>query len=127
MKLLFRGFLFVFAAIAVKANGDEKVTSASAVFERPRLTRGRLSEDDFGEDVACRDVAMPLSVFTLLDSVCDDCYDLFRMPQVYSLCRADCFTSEYFGTCMDALLVSDEFRRKAAGFLEGSTTANIFD
>ena len=71
-------------------------------------------------------VDMPLSVFTRLDGICDDCYDLYKRPEVYSLCREDCFGTEFFQKCMRTLIVSEDFQMEAANFLEGISTSTVF-
>ncbi|CAH2042689.1 unnamed protein product, partial [Iphiclides podalirius] len=48
------------------------------------------------------------SIFARLDRICDDCYNLFREPSLYNLCRQKCFQSEYFMGCVEALLLTDE-------------------
>ncbi|CAG5043087.1 unnamed protein product [Parnassius apollo] len=41
------------------------------------------------------------SIFARLDRICDDCYNLFRDPSLYNLCRKDCFTTDYFKGCVE--------------------------
>merc|ERR1719330_170056 len=53
-----------------------------------------------------------VKVFKFLDSVCDDCYDLYRDPDVYSLCRSKCFSSPYFSGCMNMMLLGKSSRSK---------------
>ncbi|KAF9422351.1 CHH-like protein isoform X2 [Spodoptera litura] len=48
------------------------------------------------------------AIFARLDRICDDCYNLFREPQLYNLCREKCFTSPYFKGCMESLYLYDE-------------------
>ncbi|PZC73065.1 CHH-like protein isoform X2 [Helicoverpa armigera] len=48
------------------------------------------------------------AIFARLDRICDDCYNLFREPQLYTLCREKCFTSPYFKGCMESLYLYDE-------------------
>ncbi|KAJ0173937.1 hypothetical protein K1T71_010083 [Dendrolimus kikuchii] len=48
------------------------------------------------------------AIFARLDRICDDCYNLFREPQLYTLCRKDCFTTEYFKGCVEALRETDQ-------------------
>ncbi|KAK9712685.1 Crustacean CHH/MIH/GIH neurohormone family [Popillia japonica] len=43
------------------------------------------------------------SKFARLDRVCEDCYNLFREPEVHTMCRKKCFTSYMFKGCVDAL------------------------
>merc|ERR1712142_756086 len=45
------------------------------------------------------------SSFSILNGVCDRCYDLFKDHDVHSLCRSNCFTSSYFNTCLTSLLL----------------------
>ncbi|KAG8312633.1 hypothetical protein J6590_018273 [Homalodisca vitripennis] len=58
-------------------------------------------------DLQCKGV-YDKSIFARLDLICDDCYNLFREPQLHQLCRKDCFTSPYFKGCIEALLMTDE-------------------
>nr|XP_018900376.1 PREDICTED: ion transport peptide isoform X2 [Bemisia tabaci] len=48
------------------------------------------------------------SIFAKLDRICEDCYNLFREPQLHSQCRSGCFTSEFFEACLEALLLKEE-------------------
>ncbi|XP_054278289.1 ion transport peptide-like isoform X1 [Macrosteles quadrilineatus] len=58
-------------------------------------------------DLQCKGV-YDKSIFARLDLICDDCYNLFREPQLHQLCRKNCFTSDYFKGCLDVLLLQDE-------------------
>ena len=58
-------------------------------------------------DIQCKGV-YDKSIFARLDRICEDCYNLFREPQLHSLCRKGCFTTDYFKGCLDALLLQDE-------------------
>ncbi|XP_071439599.1 ion transport peptide-like isoform X1 [Hetaerina americana] len=58
-------------------------------------------------DIQCKGV-YDKSIFARLDRICEDCYNLFREPQLHSLCRKNCFTTEYFKGCLDVLLLTDE-------------------
>nr|XP_022902307.1 crustacean hyperglycemic hormone isoform X2 [Onthophagus taurus] len=53
------------------------------------------------------------SVFARLDRICEDCYNLFREPEIHTLCREDCFTSEVFQGCIEILLITDEIELMA--------------
>lgn len=48
------------------------------------------------------------SYLARLERVCEECYQLYREPQVYNLCRGSCFKNENFDLCADALLLKDE-------------------
>ncbi|XP_011504850.1 PREDICTED: ion transport peptide-like [Ceratosolen solmsi marchali] len=58
-------------------------------------------------DIQCKGV-YDKSLFARLDRICEDCYNLFREPQLHTLCRKNCFTSDYFKGCLDVLLLQDE-------------------
>ncbi|KAL9699835.1 hypothetical protein quinque_003276 [Culex quinquefasciatus] len=47
-------------------------------------------------------------IFYRLDRICEDCYSLFREPQILSFCKKQCFTTDYFRGCIDALQLTDE-------------------
>ncbi|XP_065569189.1 ion transport peptide-like isoform X2 [Artemia franciscana] len=49
-------------------------------------------------------------IFAKLDRVCYDCYNIFRDPEIHQLCRSNCFDSEYFKACADALMIKEEFQ-----------------
>ncbi|XP_014681581.1 PREDICTED: ion transport peptide-like [Priapulus caudatus] len=40
---------------------------------------------------------------TLLDRVCEDCHMMFRIQNLHSLCRINCFQNYYFRSCAKAL------------------------
>ncbi|XP_045478547.1 ion transport peptide-like [Harmonia axyridis] len=61
-------------------------------------------------DIQCKGV-YDKSIFARLDRICEDCYNLFREPQVHSLCRKNCFTTDYFKGCLDTLQLSDELQQ----------------
>ncbi|XP_063921826.1 ion transport peptide-like isoform X1 [Zophobas morio] len=58
-------------------------------------------------DIQCKGV-YDKSIFAKLDSICEDCYNLFREPQLHNLCRKNCFTTDYFKGCVETLQLSDE-------------------
>lgn len=39
------------------------------------------------------------AIFARLDRICDDCYNLFREPQLYNLCRFVAFHSVLYLNC----------------------------
>ncbi|XP_064476558.1 crustacean hyperglycemic hormones-like isoform X1 [Ornithodoros turicata] len=48
------------------------------------------------------------SYLARLERVCEECFQLYREPQVYNMCRVNCFKNENFGKCAEALLLHDE-------------------
>ncbi|XP_060818866.1 uncharacterized protein LOC132908669 isoform X2 [Bombus pascuorum] len=58
-------------------------------------------------DIQCKGI-YDKSIFARLDRICEDCYNLFREPQLHQLCRQNCFGTQYFSSCVQALLLEDE-------------------
>ncbi|XP_031843756.2 ion transport peptide isoform X2 [Nomia melanderi] len=58
-------------------------------------------------DIQCKGI-YDKSIFARLDRICEDCYNLFREPQLHQLCRQTCFGTQYFTSCVQALLLEDE-------------------
>ncbi|XP_054719769.1 crustacean hyperglycemic hormone-like [Uloborus diversus] len=48
------------------------------------------------------------SKFARLDAVCEECYELYREPDVSVMCRSNCFKNKVFSKCVDALLLQGE-------------------
>ncbi|XP_055916086.1 ion transport peptide-like [Eupeodes corollae] len=48
------------------------------------------------------------SMFFRLDRICEDCYQLFRETTVHRLCKKNCFTTDYFKACVEALHLGEE-------------------
>nr|UES72911.1 ion transport-like protein [Carausius morosus] len=61
-------------------------------------------------DIQCKGV-YDKSIFARVDRICEDCYNLFREPTLHSLCRKNCFTSDYFKACVDVLLLQDDMEK----------------
>lgn len=49
--------------------------------------------------------------FHELGQVCTDCFTLYKEPELYGLCRSQCFTNEFFMGCLRALSRHDEADR----------------
>jgi len=53
-------------------------------------------------------------IYARLEIICQDCYNLYREPELLSLCTAECFNTPFFGGCVKALLMEemeDELRK----------------
>lgn len=75
-------------------------SSAASVFSHP------LSKRSFF-DINCRGV-YDKSIYARLDRVCQDCYNLYREPELHTLCRGNCFSNKFFNGCLESLLLQDE-------------------
>ena len=52
--------------------------------------------------------------FYELESVCRDCLTLYQEPELFGLCRSQCFTTPYFVGCLEALQQGSEADRMEA-------------
>jgi len=59
----------------------------------------------------------PLRMVKYLDRICEDCYLLYRDPDIYSMCRSGCYSTNFLSGCMDVIMVSKSTRSKAANFV----------
>jgi len=48
------------------------------------------------------------AIYTQLDNICEDCYNLYKEADVHQACRADCFSTAYFQRCLQALLLEED-------------------
>ncbi|XP_023221291.1 crustacean hyperglycemic hormone-like [Centruroides sculpturatus] len=46
--------------------------------------------------------------FDAVSRVCEDCFELYRQPEIIRGCKSNCFKNSYFNKCVEALLRSDE-------------------
>eukprot|EP00095_Tigriopus_kingsejongensis_P004255 maker-scaffold919_size81109-snap-gene-0.18 protein:Tk04255 transcript:maker-scaffold919_size81109-snap-gene-0.18-mRNA-1 annotation:"ion transport peptide 3" len=70
-----------------------------------------------GETIGCK-VSPTLKIYKTLNRVCDECFLLYREPDLYHMCRSDCFGSDYFMSCMDSLLTTQEAKMHHASLVE---------
>nr|QTY40864.1 venom polypeptide precursor [Doratifera vulnerans] len=59
------------------------------------------------DDYQCKGV-YDASMFARLERLCQDCYNVFREPIVYSQCMKDCFTGDFFKGCVEVLQETDQ-------------------
>ena len=72
------------------------------------------------------------AIYTQLDNICEDCYNLYKDPDVHHMCRysvdttidiftivykyinikymfrADCFSTDFFRGCLEALMLQEQ-------------------
>ncbi|XP_015785390.1 CHH-like protein isoform X1 [Tetranychus urticae] len=48
------------------------------------------------------------AMFARLDRLCEECYELYRVPDLFTQCRQSCFRNDYFPKCIEALMVTNE-------------------
>jgi len=59
------------------------------------------------DNLSCKGTYQP-ALLSQLDRICDDCYQLYKAPEIHFMCRSDCFTTPAFKGCLDALLFEDK-------------------
>ena len=55
----------------------------------------------------CRGLYNP-AAYQKLRNICTDCYNLYKEPEVHTLCMSGCFDSPYFFTCVKSLMMEEE-------------------
>merc|ERR1712088_192435 len=48
------------------------------------------------------------TMYIQLNNICEDCYNLYKDPEVHTFCRADCFSTSFFQNCCQALLLKED-------------------
>merc|ERR1712226_10991 len=81
---------------------------------KPRRTQ-RLTNE--GADLGCSADSPPLRMVKYLDRICEDCYHLYRVSEIYQMCRSGCFKNNFLRGCMDVIMVSKSTRSKAESFV----------
>jgi len=61
-------------------------------------------------EIECKSV-FNKSIFYRLDRICEDCYQLFREPEIHQGCKEKCFGTEFFTGCVEALLLQEEIEK----------------
>ncbi|XP_077287138.1 ion transport peptide [Arctopsyche grandis] len=89
-----------------RAGGLWAAALLAALAAATPLPQHHLTKRSFYE-IECKGV-YDKSMFARVDRVCEDCYNLYREPQLHSQCRKDCFTTQYYLGCIEALQKIDE-------------------
>ena len=64
-------------------------------------------------------IALPVQSVVFLDKFCLDCYNVYRLGEVYQECRKNCYDNDFFFFCHKATLVDKETTSKAEDILRG--------
>nr|AEI83867.1 crustacean hyperglycemic hormone precursor [Eurydice pulchra] len=78
-----------------------------------RLNNAKAKRQVF--DASCKGI-YDRELFSQLERVCEDCYNLYRKPVVATECRRECYTTEVFESCLRDLMMHDlinEYKEKA--------------
>ena len=62
-------------------------------------------------------IALPVQSVVFLDKFCLDCYNVYRLDEVYQNCQADCYDNDVFFFCLNVTLVTQETAARAAGII----------
>ncbi|XP_074601181.1 ion transport peptide [Brevipalpus obovatus] len=85
----------------------ETVDSSAQALTDDILVARRANSEDFFQEIGCEG-AFDGSKFARLERLCEECYQMYRLPDLFSKCRQDCFSNEVFPRCIEALMVTDE-------------------
>ena len=64
-------------------------------------------------------IALNLQSFIFLDKFCSDCYNIYRLEEVYQECREECYDNDFFFFCLNVTLVKQETATKAEDIIRG--------
>jgi len=70
---------------------------------------GKLKTKRSYSGLGCRGM-FHVAIFSKLENLCDQCYEMFKIPEIHQLCRSDCFGSTFFKSCVNSLLMKEEER-----------------
>ena len=62
----------------------------------------------------CGGAALSLSNHYKLDKFCEDCYNLFKIEEILSECRANCFRNNLFVLCLNLTMVDQDTQQGAS-------------
>merc|ERR1712012_1477751 len=110
-----RGFLSVIVlALLMAPHTSLARTRLTNHQSKPRRTQRLTSE---GPGLGCSADSPPLRMVKYLDRICEDCYHLYRVSEIYQMCRSGCFKNNFLRGCMDVIMVSESTRSKAESFV----------
>ena len=70
-------------------------------------------------------IALDVQSFVFLDKFCDDCYNLFRLEELYQMCQADCYNNKTFDFCLKQTLVDKETAEEALDIVRSLADPHI--
>ena len=100
---LWAGAALCLLSLPPLSQAQQEFSQFSMPAESPRLPlrpAGGVKRSFF--QLGCRGV-YNRKVFYELETVCQDCYTVYRNPELFALCRSECFTSKYFGGCLEVV------------------------
>ncbi|KAG9509834.1 hypothetical protein GZH46_01636 [Fragariocoptes setiger] len=97
-KVSFAVLLASLLLIMLPGNSEQNQSEARDLFKRSFSGLGCLGNFDKAK-------------FARLERVCEECYQLYREPDLHSMCRQDCFRNSVFTRCVDALLLTHEQKK----------------
>ena len=64
-------------------------------------------------------IALDVKSYVFLDKFCEDCYNIFRLDELYHECQKDCYDNNMFFYCLNITLVDKETTARAASIISG--------
>ena len=73
-------------------------------------------------------IALDVKSFIFLDKFCEDCFNLYRLEELYQMCQANCYDNDTFFLCLNVTLVNKETTEKASEIISSLTEPRkLFD
>ncbi|XKL66323.1 hypothetical protein PGB90_009743 [Kerria lacca] len=102
LHVLICGIIILIATNLLSVTAPFSTTHSFEIHNKIHISRHKRSF----YDIDCKGT-YDKTLFSKLDQVCDDCYILIRESKLHSLCRKECFSTEYFRGCAEMLNVTD--------------------
>ena len=66
-------------------------------------------------------IALDVKSFVFLDKFCEDCFNLYRLEELYQMCQSDCYDNNTFFFCLNVTLVNKETITEASRIITSLT------
>ena len=79
-----------------------------------------------GKNPTCG-IALDAQGSAFLDKFCEDCFNLYRLEELYQMCQENCYDNNTFFFCLNVTLVDKETTDKASGIISSLTEPSFYD
>jgi len=96
-----RSFFMSLVLVVIVAALVIQSTSAASIKDQRSVSKRSFF------DINCKGT-YDARIYARLEIICQDCYNLYREPELLTLCSSDCFNTPFFGGCVKALLMEEK-------------------
>ena len=66
-------------------------------------------------------IALDVQSIIYLEKFCEDCFNLYRLEELYQMCQSDCYDNNTFFFCLNVTLVNKETITEASRIISSLT------